>query len=191
MAGTLLSARESGPTGPLFVVGTQYVHRMNLLPEHISGLVVGEGCFYAESCDPKYRSGWRIRPAFCIEMRHEEREVLEEIAHQLGCGRIYDLDFGRYRGYKAKGWERHVKLRVSNLRDLNARVLPFFREHGLFGRKRMAFEVFAELVELLHAREHLSPSGLEECKEVAARLAEHNGRGRSTLEHRDLSANSG
>jgi hypothetical protein len=80
---------------------------------------------------------------------------------------------------------------VSNLRDLNARVLPFFREHGLFGRKRMAFEVFAELVELLHAREHLSPSGLEECKEVAARLAEHNGRGRSTLEHRDLSANSG
>jgi hypothetical protein len=71
MAGTLLSARGSGPTGPLFVVGTQYVHRMNLLPEHISGLVVGEGCFYAESCDPKYRSGWRIRPAFCIEMRHE------------------------------------------------------------------------------------------------------------------------
>jgi hypothetical protein len=54
---------------------------VELLPEHISGLVVGEGCFYAESCaDPKYRSGWRIRPAFCIEMRHEEREVLEEIA---------------------------------------------------------------------------------------------------------------
>jgi hypothetical protein len=97
---------------------------MKLLPEHISGLVVGEGCFYAESCaDPKYRSGWRIRPAFCIEMRHEEREVLEEVARQLGCGRIYDLDFGRYRGYKAKGWERHVKLRISNLRDLNERVL--------------------------------------------------------------------
>jgi hypothetical protein len=40
---------------------------VELLPEHISGLVVGEGCFYAESCaDPKYRSAWRIRLAFCI-----------------------------------------------------------------------------------------------------------------------------
>jgi hypothetical protein len=35
-----------------------------------------------ECADPKYRSGWRIRPAFCIEMRHEEREVLEEVARR-------------------------------------------------------------------------------------------------------------
>jgi hypothetical protein len=151
---------------------------MKLHPQHIAGLVVGEGCFYAESCpDPKYRLGWRIRPAFCIEMRHDEREVLEEVARRLGCGRVYDLDFGRYRGYEAKGWEGHVKLRVSNLRDLHGRVVPYFRKHQLFGRKRIAFVVFAELVELLHARRHLTSSGLEECKEVAARLTEHNRRG--------------
>ena len=165
---------------------------MKLQPQHISGLVVGEGCFYAESCrDPKYRSGWRIRPAFCIEMRHEEREVLEEVARLLGCGRIYHLDFGRYRGYETKGWESHVKLRVSNLRDLHELILPFFRKHELFGRKRLAFEVFAELVELLHARKHLSPTGLEECKAVAARLAGHNQRGRSTRKCSDLTASSG
>ena len=159
---------------------------MELLPEHISGLVVGEGCFYAESCpDPKYRSGWRIRPAFCIEMRHEEREVLEEVARRLGCGRVYDLDFGRYRGYESRGWEGHVKLRVSNLPDLHGGVVPYFRRHQLFGPKRIAFDVFAELVELLNARRHLSPSGLKECKAVAARLAEHNRRGRAVLEHRE------
>jgi hypothetical protein len=48
-----------------------------------------------------------------------------------------------------------------------------------------------ELVELLHSRSHLSPSGLEECKAVAARLAEHNRRGRAVLKHRSLVANSG
>ena len=69
-----------------------------ITPENISGLVVGEGCFYAESApDPKYRSGWRIRPAFCIEMRHDELEVLEAVREALGCGGIYRLDFGRSR----------------------------------------------------------------------------------------------
>ena len=52
-----------------------------MTPENLAGLVVGEGCFYAESVsDRKYRSGWRIQPAFCIEMRHDDRAVLEEVA---------------------------------------------------------------------------------------------------------------
>src|SRR5918992_3682210 len=114
-------------------------------PEHVAGLVVGEGCFYAESGrDKKYRSGWRIRPAFCIEMRHDDREVLEYVRDHLGCGAIYDLDFGRYRGYESKGWKPHVKYRVSNLADLHGKVVPFFRSRALFGRKRRAFELFSE-----------------------------------------------
>ena len=65
--------------------------------EHVVGLVVGEGCFYTECApDPKFRFGWRIRPAFCIEMRHDDRDALEAVQHHIGCGRIYDLDFGRY-----------------------------------------------------------------------------------------------
>lgn len=147
-------------------------------PDHIAGLVVGEGCFYAESgVDKKYRSGWRIRPSFCIEMRHDDREVLEAVQANLGCGSIYELDFGRYRGYESRKWHPHVKYRVSNLADLNGKLLPFFREHPLFGRKRAAFELFAELVELKVAGRHLNEEGLAEAKELARRLTEHNKRG--------------
>ena len=147
-------------------------------PDHIAGLVVGEGCFYAESgADRKYRSGWRIRPAFCIEMRHDDREVLESVRQHLGCGSIYDLNFGRYQGYESKNWHPHVKYRVSNLADLHGRVLPFFREHALFGRKRTAFELFAQLVEIKAAGRHLSDEGLAEAKELARQLTEHNKRG--------------
>ena len=97
-----------------------------ITPENVAGLVVGEGCFYAENApDPKYRSGWRIRPSFCIEMRFDEREVLEEVRRHLGCGTIYELDFGRYRGYEDRGWHPHVKFRVGNLRDLSTKVIPF------------------------------------------------------------------
>lgn len=150
----------------------------SVTPEHVAGLVVGEGCFYVESgSDKKYRSGWRIRPAFCIEMRHDDREVLEAVKDHLGCGNIYELDFGRYRGYEAKNWKPHAKYRVSNLTDLHSKVLPFFRKHHLFGRKRRAFEIFAEIVELMRKREHLESEGLIRAKDLAGQLTAHNKKG--------------
>ena len=147
-------------------------------PENVTGLVVGEGCFYAEStADTKYKLGWRLRPGFCIEMRGDDRSVLEAVQHHLGCGAIYDLDFGRYRGYEARGWAPHAKYRVTALPDLEEKVLPFFRRHPLFGRKAEAFSLFAELVEHLRSGHHRSNKGLAVGKEIAARLAEHNARG--------------
>lgn len=151
---------------------------MALTPDNVAGLVVGEGCFYVESAaDPKYRSGWRIRPGFCIEMRHDERALLEEVKAIVGCGAIYELDFGRYRGYEDRGWLPHVKFRVGSVADLHAHVVPFFRTHPLFGRKREAFDIFAEIVEGLHAREHLTEIGLKRLKRQAFHLMRHNQRG--------------
>ncbi len=149
-----------------------------ITPENVAGLVVGEGCFYAESgIDKKYSSGWRIRPAFCIEMRSDDRSVLEEVRASLRCGNIYQLDFGRYCNYQSRGWRSHAKYRASNISDLHGKVLPFFRRHHLFGSKKRAFELFAELVEALYAREHVTSEGLDRAKELARQLSEHNKRG--------------
>jgi hypothetical protein len=147
-------------------------------PGHIAGLVVGEGCFYAESSlDPSYRLGWRIRPAFCIEMRHDDREPLELVRAHLDCGAIYSLDFGRYRGYEGRGWRPHLKYRVTNIEELHGKVVPFFDEHPLFGRKKGAFSLFASIVELVWGKKHLTERGLEEAKDLAFQLAHHNSRG--------------
>lgn len=147
-------------------------------PENVAGLVVGEGCFYVESQpDPKYRLGWRVRPGFCIEMREDEREVLEQVQRLLRCGAIYELDFGRYRGYESKNWHRHVKFRVSRIADLRDLVVPFFTENPLFGRKRRAFDIFAELVDLLYRGQHRHEQGLAEARRLANLLSIHNERG--------------
>ena len=152
--------------------------RSIITPENIAGLVVGEGCFYAESApDPKYRSGWRIRPGFCVEMRADERSVLEAIRDHLRCGSIYVLDFGRYKGYEGRGWHPHVKYRVTRLADLAGQVVPFFSEYPLFGRKARAFVIFSELVRLLEAGAHREHPGLFRGRALAAALAEHNARG--------------
>jgi hypothetical protein len=147
-------------------------------PAHIAGLVVGEGCFYVESApDPKYKSGWRLRPAFCIEMRADDAPVLEEVRRQLGCGRVYELIFGRYQGYERKNWHPHAKFRVTRIDDLRTKVIPFFRAAGLFGRKKEVFEVFATLVQMLAEGRHRHPETFCEVRDVADQLKDLNARG--------------
>lgn len=147
-------------------------------PEALSGYVVGEGCFYVESGrDDKYRLGWRIRPAFCVEVRHDDREILESMKSLLGCGNIYELDFGRYRGYENKGWRPHVKYRVSNIRDIREKIIPFFVKHPLFGRKRVSFDIFCKVVSLMEKQRHLDADGVEEVKGLVKELNTLNKKG--------------
>ena len=147
-------------------------------PEHVSGYVIGEGCFYAESGkDYKYRLGHRIRLAFSIEVREQDRELLETVQEYLGCGNIYHLDFGRYVGYKQKKWKRHVKYRVSNFDDLYKKVIPFFRKYPLFGMKLKSFDIFSEIAEKMINKEHLTESGLNEIKLLVKQLRQINKRG--------------
>lgn len=148
-------------------------------PENISGFVVGEGCFYVESGkDPKYKLGHRIRAAFCIELREDDREILEAIQRTLECGSIYSLNFGRYKGYAKKKWRPHVKYRVSNQTDIIQKIIPFFNKYPLFGKKQKVFEVYSRIVEKIRNKEHLTPSGLEETKLLVAELKSLNKKGK-------------
>lgn len=147
-------------------------------PEALVGFVVGEGCFYVESgCDKKYRLGWRIRPAFCVEVREDDRPILEALRETLRCGNIYELDFGRYRGYAEKGWRPHVKYRVSNFEEILSKVVPFFERYPLFGRKKRCFKLFQRVVVAMRGRQHLDPQGLEQIKEVVRELNHLNKKG--------------
>jgi hypothetical protein len=147
-------------------------------PENVSGYVTGEGCFYAESgYDPKYKLKHRIRLAFCIKVRANDRMLLEMVKNQLGCGNIYSLDFGRYEGYEKRKWRPHVKLRVSNFADVYNKVMPFFKKNTLFGVKRQSFEIFCKIAELINTKEHLSEKGLTEIKVLVKELHSVNKKG--------------
>jgi hypothetical protein len=147
-------------------------------PESISGYVTGEGCFYVESGrDPKYRLGYRVRPAFSIEVKESDREILEGIQRTLGCGNIYSLDFGRYKGYEVKKWHRHVKYRVSNFNDIWTKVIPFFKKYPLYGIKKEAFEIYCVIAEKIFQRQHITYEGLEQIKVLVSQLKALNKKG--------------
>ena len=150
----------------------------NLPPESISGYVTGEGCFYVESGrDPKYKLGHRIRLGFCIEVKESDKEILEGIQQELGCGNIYSLDFGRYKGYEEKKWHKHVKYRVSNFQDIWNKIVPFFNKYPLYGTKQKVFEIYREIARRIYERQHITYEGLEQIKVLVSQLKALNKKG--------------
>ncbi len=147
-------------------------------PENISGFVVGEGCFYVEfGKDVKYKLQTRVRPSFIIEVVVDDLPVLNAIKEIIGCGTVYNVDYGRYEAYKVKKWKEHVRYKVSNITDISTKLIPFFDHHPLFGKKLKAFKLFKAIVQKVLDKEHLDVNGLKKISELVDQLHSVNKRG--------------
>ena len=125
-----------------------------LNPNYIVGFVDGEGCFSVTF----NKNGNRlpeVRLIFEIELREDDEPILHEIKKVLDCGNIYRLQYERY----AK-WRPHVKLKVSNFSDISTKVIPFFEKYPLQAKKRLQFQTFCSVAELMKQKVHLTPEGV-------------------------------
>ncbi len=147
-------------------------------PENISGFVVGEGCFYVEfGKDVKYKLQTRVRPSFIIEVVEDDLSVLNAIKEIIGCGTVYNVDYGRYEAYQTKKWKKHVRYKVSNITEISTKLVPFFEKYPLFGKKLRAFEVFRLIVQKVLDKKHLEEEGLKEISKLVDQLHAVNKRG--------------
>ncbi|MBI3290007.1 LAGLIDADG family homing endonuclease [Candidatus Microgenomates bacterium] len=131
-----------------------------LNPYYISGLVDGEGCFCV-SFNKHKNNRIEVRLIFEIELREDDIEVLERVKLTLGCGNIYHLNYEKY-----KKWKPHYKYKVSNLKDITKKVIPFFKKYPLQAKKKYSFEVFCKTAELIIAKKHLTLEGVEEIRKL-------------------------
>jgi hypothetical protein len=150
----------------------------SISPDNISGFVVGEGCFYVEfGQDGMYRHKVRVRPSFVVEVAEHDRPILEAMQQVIGCGTVYNLDYGRYEKYASKNWKPHVRFKVSNFADISTKLIPFFDKHVLFGKKKEAFDAFKAICQAVGRKEHLTPEGLITIKPLIETLRSINKRG--------------
>lgn len=125
-----------------------------LNPYYLVGLVDGEGCF---SVTISRRGEKReIRLLFEIELREDDKEILERVKATLGCGNLYHLSYKRY----AK-WKPHYKYKVSNFRDISEKIIPFFKKYPLQAKKKQSFAFFCFVAELIKQKKHLNPKTIE------------------------------
>lgn len=131
-----------------------------LNPHYIVGFVDGEGCF-SISLNKNGNRLPEVRLIFEIELREDDEPILLDIQRTLSCGNIYRLEYERY----AK-WQPHVKLKVSNFKDINSKIIPFFQRYPLQAKKRLQFERFCQAAELIASKQHLTKEGVEQIQKL-------------------------
>lgn len=129
-----------------------------LPPWYISGFVDGEGSFvFFLSPRKDIRVGYEVNLDFQIELRYDDRPILERIVATLGCGIIQDLNYKRF-----PSWQPHVRLRIGRIDDLYNKLCPFFVQYPLQAKKQRNFLVFQQAVLIKYQKRHTTPEGLEE-----------------------------
>lgn len=134
---------------------------VKLNPWYIVGFVEGEGCFAITISKHKTKKlGLDARLVFEIELRGDDRPVLEKIKNYFGVGHIYNLNYKRY------GWFPHAKYSVHSLEDLKKTIVPFFKKYRLKGKKAKDFQLFCQAIDVFTHKKHLTIDGLTKLKDL-------------------------
>lgn len=156
------------------VVVSEYTHteipemkgQTLLDPQYVVGFVDGEGCFCVSiSKHATLKRGYEVRLLFEIEVREDDQDILEMIRKTIGCGTIYRLEYERY-----KKWRPHVKLKVSNLRDIAGSIIPFFDRYPLQAKKRKSYEIFRTVALMMLQKQHLTDDGFRTIQRLKEKM---------------------
>lgn len=134
----------------------------------VVGFVDGEGCFSVSMTKQKYNYKslewkWILNPVFQVYQHEDNIEILELL-------RDYVFKTGRIH---RKSSPYHVfTYSIENHRTLNEKIIPFFRKYRL-ATKDENFEKFAEIINRIVNKEHLSINGFKQIVDIAFTMNAH------------------
>jgi len=121
----------------------------HLNAEWIVGFVDGEGCFHiAINKNAAMTLGVQVLPEFTVVQHKSDIQILHALKAYWKCG-VVRVNHGDRMCYRVRGQQ--------HLRDI---IVPFFENHKLKTKKRIAFERFRDAVRLVDKKEHLTEDGL-------------------------------
>src|SRR5262249_26127944 len=126
----------------------------------VIGFVDGEGCFsigfVRQASRPNrsgYRTGYQVATEFAVTQGAQRAHTLHELREFFDVGHV--IANRRYDNHR----EHLFRYVVRRREDLLGTIIPFFRQHPLRSSKRMNFEKFASVVEMIDAGRHLTIDG--------------------------------
>ena len=132
----------------------------------ILGFTDGEGCFSVSIFRNKTtKLGWQVFPEFVITQGKKSLPALEIFNKYFECGKIFVNK--RYDNHH----EHLYRYCVRSLKDLDEKIIPFFKKNNLYTAKQKDFELFKDVVEMMLKGKHLNMSGM---KKIALKIEKMN-----------------
>ena len=100
------------------------------------------------------KCGFQVMPEFVITQGKKSLNSLKKIKSYFSCGNIYVNH--RYDNHR----ENIYRYCVRNIKDLDTKIIPFFKVNSLQTSKIDDFILFCKVVELIKAKKHLTIEGL-------------------------------
>lgn len=131
----------------------------------IVGFTDGEGCFSVSIVRNQTSSiGWQVMPEFVATQGEKSLDALKTMQSFFGCGNLFVNR--RYDNHN----ENLYRFCIRSLKDLEEKVVPFFRKHQLQTAKRFDFEHFAQIMDLIRKKKHLTLEGVKQIAEIASQM---------------------
>ena len=109
--------------------------------EYVLGLVDGEGCFNVRVNRQRRRA--RVELKFSLKLRHQDKEMLNELQKFFECGKVY------IQNDKRANHSLCYRFEVQNKKEIIEKIVPFFEQNTprIQSRKR-DFELFKKIAKL-------------------------------------------
>ena len=132
---------------------------MNLEAQWIVGFVDGEGCFHVGiSRQPEMQLGVQILPEFVVVQHQRDVQVLYALKAYFGCGVV------------RRNHGERLCYRVRKLEHLQERIIPFFEQHQLKTKKRVAFQKLRRVCLMMTRGEHLTEEGIHQIRKIREQM---------------------
>jgi RNA binding exosome subunit len=110
--------------------------------DYIVGLVDGEGSFYVRLNKDKRRRN-KVELKFSLKLRHQDKEILEQLKSFFDCGNVY------IQNDKRPNHEVCYRFEVNNKKDIINKIIPFFETNSPKIKSRSRdFELFKQISKL-------------------------------------------
>jgi len=132
----------------------------------VAGFTSGDGSFYTKMTE--YKDTFHTGCIFKITLHSKDVAILEGL-YDYFSNYFPNISFNKFDSRTNKGIgfsKQSVSLTISNIQDIGNIVIPFFDLYPVLGAKRMDYNDFKNIYNIILSKDHLSPEGLAQIKQI-------------------------
>ena len=116
----------------------------------------------------QYKDTFHTGCIFKITLHQKDTALLEGL-YYFFSNYFPNISFNEYYSRKNKGIgfsKQTVTLTISNIQDIGHIIIPFFDLYPVLGVKKMDYNDFKKIYNIILSKDHLSPEGLAQIQKI-------------------------